>query len=93
MPSSVAVDVSLPSLQTSVTSSPEHTPEHTPASGQASPVTPPEKLKEKIAQSSGPWSRALLSLAAKGKEVTDSTHCKASVREKLGMKMRSEGMN
>jgi hypothetical protein len=48
------------------------------------PVTPPEKLKEKIAQSSGPWSRTLLSLAAKGKEAVELTDTKArrSLRQK-----------
>jgi hypothetical protein len=53
-------------------------------SDQLSPATPPEKLKSKVAPVSGPWSTALLDLAAhKGdSSITKEAKARRSLRQK-----------
>jgi hypothetical protein len=54
-----------------------------------SPTTPPKKLREKIAKTSGPWSKSLLTLVAKGKDPADITEPKA--RRRLRQKQIHKG--
>jgi hypothetical protein len=63
-------------------SSPAQSPSY--AADLASPATPPEKLRDRVALSSGPWSKSLLSLVAKGKRPADISEPKArrSLRQK-----------
>lgn len=75
-----------PSASAPVDSSKADTADQTSSGTSAiiSPITPPEKLKVNIAKTPRPWSTALLSLAANGKEpvnVVDSA-ARRSLRQK-----------
>jgi hypothetical protein len=61
-----------------------HEPTSPVDSDQLSPATPPEKLKSKVAPVSGPWSTALLDLAAHKGDLSSTKEAKArrSLRQK-----------
>jgi hypothetical protein len=64
---------------------------HSPSSAAdlASPATPLEKVRDRVAKSSGPWSKSLVSLVAKGKKPDDNTGPK--VRRSLRQKQLHKG--